>query len=127
MSKQPTSATAAGRALLTDYWDRAPALAFVDELRDRILAIEAEAEARGLADRSARAEVERLDPDRLTAVIESRMSAQLAFLADDGKTVDMLGPEQVAWALVHLYRTGDIVSGLPPLAAHATPAEEEEG
>lgn len=56
-----------------------------------------------------------LDVDRLTAIIESRMSRDLAWLADDGKTVNRLGPEQVAHALMHLHRTGDVVSGLPPL------------
>jgi anaerobic glycerol-3-phosphate dehydrogenase len=57
--------------------------------------------------------------DRLTAVIESRMSSDLAWLRDDGKTVDRFTPEQVGWAIAHLYLTGDVVSGLPPLDEEA--------
>ena len=54
--------------------------------------------------------------DRLTAIIETRMSHGLAFLRDDGQTVDLFTPEQAGWALAHLYLTGDVVSGLPALA-----------
>ncbi len=68
-----------------------------------------------------------LDPDRLTAIIESRMSRDLAWLRDDGTTVDRFNPEQVGWALAHLYQTGDVVSGLPPLPAQpARPANHYE-
>lgn len=82
-------------------------------MADRILAIEAE--ARDLARHDA------LPPmgDRLTAIIESRMSQELAWLRDDGKTVEMWDPEHIGWGLAHLYLTGDVVSGLPPLEAEA--------
>ena len=63
-----------------------------------------------------------LDVDRLTAIIESRMSRDLAWLRDDGKTVDRFTPEQVAWGIAHLYDTGDVVSGLPSLTQ---PADNE--
>ena len=43
------------------------------------------------------------------------MSRDLAWLGDDGKTVDRFNPEQVARAIVHLFLTGDVVSGLLPL------------
>lgn len=62
---------------------------------------------------------EPLDPDRLTAIIKSRMSRDLAWLGDDGVTVNRRStPEQVGWAIAHLYATGDVVSGLPPLSVN---------
>jgi hypothetical protein len=54
--------------------------------------------------------------DRLTAIIEARMSRDLAWLQDDGETVIRLNPEEVAYHITHLYLTGDVVSGLLPLA-----------
>jgi hypothetical protein len=55
--------------------------------------------------------------DRLTAIIESRMSRDLAWLDDDGKTVLRLNPEEAGSHIAWLYRTGDVVSGLLALPA----------
>lgn len=63
--------------------------------------------------------------DRLTAVIESRMSRDLAWLDDDGKTVLRLNPEEAGWHIAWLYKTGDVVSGLRalPVAEAAQPID----
>lgn len=65
--------------------------------------------------------------DRLTAIIESRMSRELAWLDDDGQTVTMQGPEFIAAALLHLVETGDVVSGLRPLAERGVLLVTEQG
>jgi hypothetical protein len=67
-----------------------------------------------------------LDVERLATILTARMPDGSYWMNDDGTRFSITHPRNVATMLAHLYETGDVLSGLTPLAA-LQPASEGEG